>query len=88
MRSELDRLLPAPIVTIRAAAPAVSAGGQTHVDVTLRVADGFHVMSDHPREPTYVPTTVVIENADGVALGAPTYPPSSPMPLGDGMTAR
>jgi peroxiredoxin len=83
VRRELDRLVPAPVVTIHAAAPAVHAGGRTDVAVTLRVAEGFHVMSDRPSEPTYVPTTVAIEGADGVAVGMPLYPPSSPLPLGE-----
>jgi thiol-disulfide isomerase/thioredoxin len=83
VRSELERLVPAPVVTVHAAAPAVPAGGRTHVDVTLRVADGFHVMSDRPSEPSYIPTTVALDVAEGMTIGTPLYPPPAPLALGE-----
>ena len=85
VRAELDRLLPAPVITVQAAAPSapVAAGARAEVDVTVRIAEGFHVMSDHPSEPTYIPTAVTIADAEGVTVGAPSYPASSSFPLGD-----
>ncbi len=76
VRTELDRLVPEPVVAVRAELTPGDA-----IAVTLRIASGYHVMSDTPTEPTYVPTRITIEPSDGISLGEPRYPAPSAFSL-------
>ena len=83
VRGELDRLLPEPVVAVTAEAEGVASGGHGEVAVSLRVARGYHVMSDQPTEPSYVPTRVALEPAGGITSSDARYPASSAFSLGE-----
>jgi peroxiredoxin len=86
VRAELERLVPAPVVTVEARSAPFSlsaASGQGEIAVTLRVADGYHVMSDRPSAPTYIPTRVSVDRAPGLELGDVRYPAPSSFVVGD-----
>lgn len=78
VRRELDRLVPEPVVTVTAEMRA------SDVAVTLRIAPGYHVMSNRPSEPTYVPTAVALTDGGYAArFGEPRYPAPSSVRLVD-----
>jgi hypothetical protein len=87
VREELDRLLvesgqreapplaPERVVSISVGETDVAApGGTGEIDVGLEVASGYHVMSDHPSEPSYIATVVRLDAAGGITPGEPRYP--------------
>jgi peroxiredoxin len=94
VRGELDRWLAAPasrtqgagvtlapeqVVTIEAGAQRRVAAGETgDLMVILTIAPGYHVMSDHPSDPVFIPTRVSFRDADGLTWGEPRYPPPEP----------
>ena len=47
------------------------------VKVSLDVAPGYHIMSDHPSEPQFIATRVVVESRD-LALAPAAYPRAIP----------
>jgi thiol-disulfide isomerase/thioredoxin len=71
VRSELDRLVPLPVLTV-----TTELSSPLELAVTLHIAPGYHIMSDHPSEPTYIPTTITIEPT-AVLAGPPRYPSPS-----------
>lgn len=83
VRAEIDRLVPAPTVAVRAAATHATRGTSAIAEVTLDVAPGFHVMSDRPSEPTYIATRVALDAEQGVAAGDVRYPAATPYALGE-----
>jgi peroxiredoxin len=87
VRAELDRMVPARSPTAllapeRVVDVAVRSNARD-VEVSLRIAPGYHVMSDHPSAPEYIPTRVAFEPTDGVTWAAPIYPPPTPFKLVD-----
>ena len=65
VRGELERLIPQPVLAVDAPAASVSAAvGTAEFLVTLRVAPGYHVMSDRPSEPNYIPTRVALDRGE------------------------
>jgi peroxiredoxin len=84
VRAALDGLVPQSVVALSAAPCAAKAGGHAEVVVSLTVAPGFHVMSNRPSEPTYIPTRVALEMVPGVVVGDPTYPPAALFAFGEG----
>jgi peroxiredoxin len=83
VRAELETLVPAPTVSVRVAPCAAKPGGHTEARVQLIVAAGFHVMSNRPSEPTYVPTRVILEANAGAFAGETQYPPATFFRIGD-----
>jgi peroxiredoxin len=83
VRSELERLVPQPVVGVDAAPRTVAAGDHPELDVRLDIAPGYHVMSDRPSEPTYVATRVVVDGAPGVGVGEARYPAPGSFALAD-----
>jgi peroxiredoxin len=83
VRAELDVLVPPPIVAVAPVPVTVAAGEHADLVVRLDVAPGYHVMSDRPSEPSYVPTRVAVEAADGVGTGEAVYPAPSSFSLVD-----
>jgi peroxiredoxin len=86
--STVDAVVPAPVeeppilapeaVVRIEAAPVVIAAAKGEAVLTLHVAPGYHLMSDRPSAPEYIATTVHLDDAAGIAWGAPSYPtPSS-----------
>jgi peroxiredoxin len=82
VRAEIERLVPEPVVAVSVAPCTAKPGGRTEVVVSLTVARGFHMMSDHPSEPTYIPTRVAFETIPDAVLGEPQYPSPGSFPLG------
>ncbi len=75
---------PVEVVAIQAAAPVrVAAGEAAEVAVTLSIAPGYHVMSDRPSDPLYIPTRVVVTRTEGITWGEPRYPEAVPFRLSD-----
>jgi peroxiredoxin len=83
VRAELDALVPPPVVGVRVSSPALAAGEEGEIGVTLEIAPGFHVMSDRPSAPTYVPTRVELEGEPDVEIGAARYPAPGAFALGE-----
>jgi hypothetical protein len=82
VRAELDRYVGAPSDTVLGAEEVVdlsadsSPTGRCGVVVTMRIAPGYHVMSDRPSAPNYIATRVAVEG-----YAAPEYPPTVPFEL-------
>jgi peroxiredoxin len=77
VRREIEGLAAPPILAVEATPTAASAGEHVDLHIGLVVAPGYHVMSDRPSRPTYVPTRVDIAGEDGVEVaGPPSYPPA------------
>jgi len=83
VRREVERLVPEPVVSSVARPVEVRAGEATDLTVTVSVAQGYHVMSNRPSEPTYIPTRVAVEASGGLEGGEPRYPPSQAYSLGE-----
>jgi peroxiredoxin len=83
VRSELERLVPQPVVGVGAAPRTVAAGDHPELDVRLDIAPGYHVMSDRPSEPTYVATRVIVDGAPGIGVGEALYPAPGSFALAD-----
>jgi peroxiredoxin len=95
VRGELDRMLasgskePPPIAPENVVAvevgtpPRVQAGGRGEVLVMLKIAAGYHLMSDRPSEPSYIATGVRFDDAENVAWKEPRYPDATPFRLSD-----
>jgi DsbC/DsbD-like thiol-disulfide interchange protein len=90
VREELDRLLtesgqrqspplpPERVVAISVGGADVAAPGAAgEIGVGLEVAPGYHVMSDHPSEPSYIATAVRLDASEGITAGEPRYPASA-----------
>jgi len=77
-------LAPDRVVQAEVASPA-NAAPDSHGElrVALRIAAGYHVMSDKPSNPLYIATRVRFEDADGVRFDAANYPPPQAFDLGD-----
>jgi hypothetical protein len=67
------------VVTIEASAPRRVAAGETgEISVVLDIAPGYHVMSDHPSDPSFVATRVRFDDGAGVHCKEARYPPAVP----------
>ncbi len=82
VRAELDRYVGAQPEAASRAEDVVdlstdpSPTGRCGVVVTMRIAPGYHVMSDRPSAPNYMATRVAVEG-----YAAPEYPPAVPFEL-------
>jgi hypothetical protein len=58
-------------------------GAHGELVVTLRIAPGFHVVSERPSRPSYIATRVSIDTASALAVifGEPVYPPATIYPV-------
>ncbi len=70
-------------VTQMATVP-VARGGHGVLEIALDIANGYHVMSDHPPRSSYVATRVSVEpvSPKGLRFGAPAYPAPLAISLG------
>ena len=72
---EPAQLSPEQVVVVAIAEPTrVSVGGDAEVTITLHIAHGYHVMSDHPSKPLYIPTSLRVASKPPVTWGSPVYP--------------
>jgi peroxiredoxin len=83
VRAELERLLPVPVVTVQAAPSTIATGQRGDLVVRIRVADGYHIMADHPSAPTYVPTRVEVHGEQGIDVEDARYPAPLAFELAD-----
>jgi peroxiredoxin len=83
VRAELDRLVPQAVVAVSAQGAEIAAGTSAEVAVTVRVADGYHVMSDRPSAPNYIPTRIAVPSGDGIEIADARYPKASAFALGE-----
>ena len=95
VRQELDRLLatttgdpwllaPERVVTLGVGVPpGVEAGGAGDVRVAVKIAVGYHVMSDRPSDRLYIATQVRFDDGQDVSWGPARYPEAVPFQLAD-----
>jgi thiol:disulfide interchange protein len=65
---------PKNYVTYAAEPQTVPAGKPANVEVRFHVVDGYHVNSHTPKSELLIPTTLRLEQADGVKAGTLEYP--------------
>jgi peroxiredoxin len=70
------------VVFVTSLPTSVAVGGEGEIQVVLHIAPGYHVMSDHPSKPNYIPTTIRLGDARDLAFGACLWPKSSSFDLG------
>jgi peroxiredoxin len=84
VRETLDRMLEPRVlppesvvgIDVHSEADAGSAPGKHgELVVRLRIAAGYHVMSDRPSAPEYVATRIALGHAEGLTWSEPRYPP-------------
>jgi len=65
--------------------PTLAPGGHDEIVVGFSILPGFHVMSDRPSKPNYIPTALVFDagNPTDIVLDDPHYPPPIPFVLAD-----
>lgn len=51
-----------------------AAGGRVTAVVKVKLAKGYHVHSNKPSQPEYIPTVLTVESAAGVKAGTVVYP--------------
>jgi peroxiredoxin len=95
VRAELDRFLleappsaitlaPESVVAVESREGVFAAPGATgEIVVRLRVAPGYHVMSDKPSAPEYIATRLRLDETEGLTLEEPRYPPPAAFRLVD-----
>ena len=54
----------------------VKAGGEADAEVRLDIAEGYHVNANPPTDKNLIGTTLTVAGGEGVAAGAPVYPPA------------
>jgi hypothetical protein len=77
-------LAPEKVVTIEVGPPPqVSAGKSGELSVKLRIAPGYHVMSDKPSAPNYIGTRVMLEPTPGLKVQDARFPQAHAFKLVD-----
>src|SRR5947199_4300686 len=67
--------MPAPqVVTASVEETTLNAGGAGEADITLDIADGYHVNANPASDKFYVATEVQAATQEGIAPGKPVYP--------------
>jgi len=59
----------------------VKAGTTVRAVLQVKVAPGFHVQSDRPRDPSLIPLTLTIDAPPGISLSGLVFPPSKDFTL-------
>jgi peroxiredoxin len=81
LRGELARLTDAsgraPLLSPERVVDVRFAAAECGVRVSLSVAPGYHIMSDHPSQPTFIPTSVTLSSEE-LSLAAAVYPKAVP----------
>ena len=68
--------LPYAEATAVAIAEPVRAGTTVKAVLQVKVAPGFHIQSDKPRDPSLIPLTLTIDAPQGISVAGLTFPPS------------
>ena len=74
-RPTYAEVTPAPLT-----AP-VAPGSTVRAILNVKVAPGFHIQSDKPRDPSLIPLTVTLDAPPGVSLAGLVFPPSKDFTL-------
>ena len=53
----------------------VKPGTTVRARIDVKVAPGFHIQSDKPRDPSLIPLTLTIDAPKGVTVGKLVFPP-------------
>ncbi len=76
-------LAPERVVHSEVAQKVTAAPGERgELELRLRIAPGYHVMSDWPSNPLYIATQVAFEPQPGLAFESPRYPAPQRFRLG------
>ena len=59
----------------------VTPGSTVRAILNVKVAPGFHIQSDKPRDPSLIPLTVTLDAPPGVSLAGLGFPPSKDFTL-------
>ena len=59
----------------------VTPGSTARAILNVKVAPGFHIQSDKPRDPSLIPLTVTLDAPPGVSLAGLTFPPAKDFTL-------
>jgi peroxiredoxin len=70
------------VVSVSAQTSTVAPGAHGEIAVTMRIAAGYHTMSDHPSKPEYIATKITMSDAPGLQLGVAAWPPAASFDLG------
>jgi thiol:disulfide interchange protein DsbD len=73
--------LPYAEATAVAVVEPVRAGTTALVRLQVKVAKGFHIQSDKPRDPSLIPLTLTIDAPAGVSVSGLTFPPAKDFTL-------
>ena len=68
--------LPYAEATAVAIAEPVRAGTTVKAVLQVKVAPGFHIQSDKPRDPSLIPLTLTIDAPKGISVAGLTFPPA------------
>ena len=63
-----------PEPSVRVEPSRLAPGIQGRIVVTLEVPRGCHVQSHTPKEPFLIPTTILLDDVDGLDVGPAIYP--------------
>ena len=70
----LDAPTPKVNVTYLSEPASVRRGKPTDVEIAFRIADGLHINSHTPADPTLIPTTLTLQPPYGVKVAGLRYP--------------
>jgi thiol-disulfide isomerase/thioredoxin len=70
------------VVTVALTRQTISPGAHGEIAVSMRIAPGYHTMSDRPSKPEYIATKITVSEASGLTFGAATWPPATSFDLG------
>ncbi len=68
--------LPYAEATAAAIGEPVRAGTTVRAVLQVKVAPGFHIQSDRPRDPSLIPLTLTIDAPKGISVAGLTFPPA------------
>ena len=71
---QTPRLSHAEVTAVPIAGP-VQAGTTLRAVLQVKVAPGFHIQSDKPRDPSLIPLTLTIDAPAGISVGGLKFPP-------------
>jgi peroxiredoxin len=78
-----DDIPPDRVIEVLALPARVRAGEPGELNVRLRIAPGYHVMSNHPSAPQYIATKVVLAPRAELSWDAPLFPPAQTARVSD-----
>jgi peroxiredoxin len=70
------------VVSVALRPQTIAPGAHGEIAVSIRIAPGYHTMSDRPSKPEYIPTRITVGEAGGLTFGAVTWPPATSFDLG------